>query len=230
MGLCQLVVRRCRRSGLLLPLVLLLGSYALYLRRHLDLRLADLLVVGGEATTVDAVFFIRLYKGDIATLGRKELLEWLEYMRYAGVGHFYMYDCYVDRATESLEHDSMMKQFYISGDVTYIDWSNKSHDMATVGTSCVCLLPRIGPPCDILSPRLLCWIFYWLHPHSVCLLQRADVHRGVNSQLIVMRVLFGQTKTLFAFSWTSTSTPSSQKIQHRAFYCVISTLCAQRLA
>ena len=47
---------------------------------------------GKERSFVDAVF-VHTDAHISARVGDVELVEWLEYMRYAGIGHFIMYDC-----------------------------------------------------------------------------------------------------------------------------------------
>ena len=47
---------------------------------------------GKERSFVDAVF-VHTDAHIAAQVGGGDLVEWLEYMRYAGIGHFIMYDC-----------------------------------------------------------------------------------------------------------------------------------------
>ena len=71
--------------------------------------------------TINAVLLVRIYAKDKAKWGRREIDQWLQYMRYAGIGRVYMYDAYHSK-TESLQQWSLQYPF-----VTYIDWSAHSN-------------------------------------------------------------------------------------------------------
>ena len=81
--------------------------------------------VRGPARVVDAVLFCRIYKEDTkAQLGVRELVEWFEWMAYAGVEHVYLYDTrWPDRPEEALDTDPHVREFIETGFVTYHDWS-----------------------------------------------------------------------------------------------------------
>ena len=66
-----------------------------------------------------AVVLLRIYKDDKANLTTRELKQWLEYMRYIGVEHVYLYDAFV---TEDEAQMSEIKLFLQDDYITYIDW------------------------------------------------------------------------------------------------------------
>ena len=68
---------------------------------------------------LSAVVLLRIYKGDKANLTTRELKQWLEYMRYSGVEHVYLYDAFVN---EDEAQTSEIKLFLQDNYVTYIDW------------------------------------------------------------------------------------------------------------
>ena len=66
-----------------------------------------------------AVLLIRIYEKDKAKLTTAELKMWLQYLRYAGVEHVYIYDAFVYQNESQLPY---LKEFLKDGYVTYIDW------------------------------------------------------------------------------------------------------------
>ena len=71
-----------------------------------------------------AVLLVRIYVKDKAQLSSREMLQWLLYLRYAGVEHVYVYDAYVF-ANES-QRDALgplIDEEY----VTYIDWHHRAY-------------------------------------------------------------------------------------------------------
>lgn len=66
-----------------------------------------------------AVVLLRIYKDDKANLTTRELKQWLEYMKYIGVEHVYLYDAFV---TEDEAQINEVKLFLQDNYVTYIDW------------------------------------------------------------------------------------------------------------
>ena len=66
-----------------------------------------------------AVILLRIYKDDKANLTTRELKQWLEYMRYIGVEHVYLYDAFV---TEDEAQMNEVKLFLQDNYVTYVDW------------------------------------------------------------------------------------------------------------
>lgn len=66
-----------------------------------------------------AVLLVRIYVADKAKLTTKELKMWLQYLRYAGIEHIYVYDAWVKKSESQL---SKLKAFISDGYVTYIDW------------------------------------------------------------------------------------------------------------
>lgn len=66
-----------------------------------------------------AVLLVRIYKADKAKLTTKEMKEWLQYLRYAGVEHVYVYDAWVYEQESQL---SLLKAFEEDGYITYVDW------------------------------------------------------------------------------------------------------------
>lgn len=67
-----------------------------------------------------AVLLVRIYRHDLAKLSSREMIQWLQYLRYAGFQHVYIYDAYV-KPSESQR--DVVKPFTQSGYATYIDWS-----------------------------------------------------------------------------------------------------------
>eukprot|EP00117_Sycon_ciliatum_P038422 scpid31129/ scgid28554/ len=78
-----------------------------------------------------AVLLVRVYKADLAQLGVQEVLTWLDYLRYAGVGHVLLYDAYHEQS-ESLQ--SGVRQYQETGFLTYIDWSAHAKPYSIDGT------------------------------------------------------------------------------------------------
>lgn len=66
-----------------------------------------------------AVVLLRIYKEDKADLTTRELKQWLEYVRYIGVEHVYLYDAFVK---EDEAQKNEIKLFLQDGFVTYVDW------------------------------------------------------------------------------------------------------------
>ena len=67
-----------------------------------------------------AVLLVRIYTTDLAKLSSREMIQWFQYLRYAGFQHVYVYDAYV-KPTESQR--DVIQPFVQSGFATYIDWS-----------------------------------------------------------------------------------------------------------
>ena len=74
-----------------------------------------------------AVLLMRIYVKDRAKLTTKELKMWLQYLRYAGVEHVYVYDAWVHENESQSEN---LKLFKDDGYITYIDWH--THNPYTV--------------------------------------------------------------------------------------------------
>ncbi len=66
-----------------------------------------------------AVLLVRIYKADKAKLTNSELKMWLEYLRYAGFEHVYVYDAWVYEDEAVL---GILKPFQDDGYITYEDW------------------------------------------------------------------------------------------------------------
>ena len=66
-----------------------------------------------------AVLLVRIYKKDKAKLTTRELRQWLQYLRYAGVEHVYVYDAWMDESESQLKS---LDVFVRDGFITYIDW------------------------------------------------------------------------------------------------------------
>ncbi len=66
-----------------------------------------------------AVLLVRIYENDKAQLTSKEMVQWLQYLRYAGVEHVYVYDAWV-HGNETQKQ--VLSIFMKEGFVTYIDW------------------------------------------------------------------------------------------------------------
>ena len=78
-----------------------------------------------------AILKVRIYFTDKAKLSSREMIQWLQYLRYAGVEHVYVYDAYVHR-NESQK--SVLRPFIESGYVTYTNWSAYAWPYSTVKT------------------------------------------------------------------------------------------------
>ena len=68
---------------------------------------------------LSAVLLVRIYAADKAKLTSKELKMWLQYLRYAGIEHVYVYDAWVEK---SESQQSILKAFESDGYITYVDW------------------------------------------------------------------------------------------------------------
>ncbi len=77
-----------------------------------------------------AVLLVRIYESDKANLTSREMLQWLEYLRYAGVEHVYVYDAWVHHE-ESQE--PVLSTLINKGFVTYIDWHE--HNPYTIAST-----------------------------------------------------------------------------------------------
>ena len=77
-----------------------------------------------------AVLLVRIYEEDKAKLTTSELKMWLQYLRYAGVEHVYIYDAWV-YSNESQLHK--LDLFLKDGYITYIDW-HKHNPYSIAGT------------------------------------------------------------------------------------------------
>ena len=69
---------------------------------------------------ITAVLLVRIYREDLAGLTSREMLQWLQYLRYAGFQHVYVYDAYVFKSESQRD---VLDSFIQSGYVTYVDWS-----------------------------------------------------------------------------------------------------------
>lgn len=70
-----------------------------------------------------AVLLVRIYESDLAKLSSREMIQWFQYLRYAGFEHLYVYDAYVEPSESQRD---VMAPFIQSGFATYIDWSEKN--------------------------------------------------------------------------------------------------------
>lgn len=66
-----------------------------------------------------AVLLVRIYEKDKAKLTTKEMKMWLQYLRYIGVEHVYVYDAWVYQNESQLEK---LEAFAQDGYITYVDW------------------------------------------------------------------------------------------------------------
>ena len=67
-----------------------------------------------------AVVMVRIYVTDKAKLTSRELKQWLEYLRYAGVEHVYYYDVFEDPSESQKE---VLEEFFKDNFITYVDWT-----------------------------------------------------------------------------------------------------------
>ena len=76
-------------------------------------------VTGAPPYFLTAVFIVRIYKNDKSELTTAEVKQWLEYLRYAGVEHVYLYDTwYLPGESQEEALDIFIKEKYL----TYVDW------------------------------------------------------------------------------------------------------------
>lgn len=66
-----------------------------------------------------AVLLVRIYEADKAKLTTAELKMWLQYLRYAGVEHVYIYDAWVHSNESQLPK---LSEFVKDSYITYVDW------------------------------------------------------------------------------------------------------------
>lgn len=76
------------------------------------------------------VLSMRIYEADKAKLTTKELKMWLQYQRYAGVEHVYVYDSWLHKNESQL---NALKPFLEDGYVTYTNW-HSHNPFTTRGT------------------------------------------------------------------------------------------------
>lgn len=66
-----------------------------------------------------AIVLLRIYESDKAKLTTREFKQWLEYVRYAGIEHVYVYDAYV---VDTESQRGILSKFFQDGFITYVDW------------------------------------------------------------------------------------------------------------
>ena len=71
---------------------------------------------------LSAVLVVRIYASDTNRLTVSELVQWLQYLSWAGVDHVYLYDSYHDKSESQREN---LRCFIRNGFVSYIDWSHR---------------------------------------------------------------------------------------------------------
>ena len=80
---------------------------------------------------LSAVLLVRIYSSDLAKLSTRELMQWLYYLKYAGLEHVYVYDAYVfNNESQKNALGFLIKE----GFVTYVDWSHKAYPYSITGT------------------------------------------------------------------------------------------------
>ena len=77
------------------------------------------------------MLLVRIYHTDLAGLTSRELVQWLHYLKYAGVDHLYVYDAYAF-ANES--QSRILAPYVQEGYVTYVDWSHRAVPYSIEGT------------------------------------------------------------------------------------------------
>lgn len=70
--------------------------------------------------------YVRIYEEDKAQLRWKDLLHWLTYMKYAGVQHIYLYDCW-HKESEILSQK--LQSIIDTGYVTYVSWNDQERSL-----------------------------------------------------------------------------------------------------
>ncbi|XP_022108627.1 uncharacterized protein LOC110988940 [Acanthaster planci] len=83
----------------------------------------------GPKYFLTAVLLVRIYAYDLAKLTTREMMQWLQYLSYAGVEHVYVYDAYLFRNESQKEQ---LKCFIENGYVTYVDWSHRARPKYTI--------------------------------------------------------------------------------------------------
>jgi hypothetical protein len=73
-----------------------------------------------------AIIIFRLFAGDELQFTLKDLFQWMDYMRFAGVDHFYLYDNCLDEE-ECVEHSVSALPY-----VTYVPWHVDDYRAAQV--------------------------------------------------------------------------------------------------
>lgn len=68
---------------------------------------------------LSAVVNVRIYEEDKAKLTTRELKAWIQYLRYAGVEHVYLYDAWLYKNESQL---NALQIFMEEGYITYTDW------------------------------------------------------------------------------------------------------------
>lgn len=70
---------------------------------------------------LSALVLLRIFKESEkrANLTTREMKQWLEYLRYAGVEHVYLYDAFV---TEDEAQKDKLEPFFQDKFITYVDW------------------------------------------------------------------------------------------------------------
>lgn len=70
---------------------------------------------------LSAVVVLRLFSGDALHFDRTDLKQWMTYMKYAGVDHFYIYD-------NCLRESECQREYLAQrSDVTYVQWSHSDY-------------------------------------------------------------------------------------------------------
>ena len=75
--------------------------------------------VKGPPYFLTAVFYIRIYEEDKSELKTSDIKHWLEYLRFAGVEHVYVYDNWLHPSEQQRE---ALDVFIQQGYLTYTDW------------------------------------------------------------------------------------------------------------
>ena len=78
-----------------------------------------------------AVLLVRIYYADLAGLSSREMIQWLHYLKHAGIEHLYVYDAYILR-NES--QSRALAPYVREGFVTYVDWSHRANPYSIDGT------------------------------------------------------------------------------------------------
>lgn len=78
-----------------------------------------------------AVLLVRIYVTDKAQPSSREMLQWLVYMRYAGVEHVYIYDAYV---LPNETQRKVLAPLIDEGYVTYINWHHRAFPFSSYHT------------------------------------------------------------------------------------------------
>eukprot|EP00545_Synedropsis_sp_CCMP1620_P001133 CAMPEP_0119009144 /NCGR_PEP_ID=MMETSP1176-20130426/4168_1 /TAXON_ID=265551 /ORGANISM="Synedropsis recta cf, Strain CCMP1620" /LENGTH=292 /DNA_ID=CAMNT_0006961601 /DNA_START=64 /DNA_END=942 /DNA_ORIENTATION=+ len=81
---------------------------------------------------LSAVLLFRLFAEDALHFTSKDLFQWMDYMRYAGVDHFYLYDNCLVADDDDADDECVEHLVGALPDVTYVKWQVQDYIEAQV--------------------------------------------------------------------------------------------------